>query len=190
MVSHLLLMLNVVLFRWVLIPSDLSAGFTKLKLFGIKLCVNFEIVCLALNVVLCFACMAVGMWKEPSGFTQCLEGWSDSCVVYMPWVLSRFFCMVLLTHTSVLFCTLILRGPTQNVIPVPPAEGELYDRQPDQIDEIASENEEACSICLVNKRKIALFPCGHYKFCIDCAKSLNDRCPVCRQIVQSKGRIY
>jgi hypothetical protein len=64
----------------------------------------------------------------------------------------------------------------------------------------ADENEEPCSVCKINKKIIALFPCGHKTVCKSCIKQLienssssndgNFNCPLCRQLVKSFERVF
>ena len=51
-----------------------------------------------------------------------------------------------------------------------------------------------CVICYCPKNGVfAFLPCGHANSCEDCCKKLtskNDKCPICRQIVNSYNKIY
>lgn len=60
------------------------------------------------------------------------------------------------------------------------------EKQP--IDTPASTGVEACEICLVNKKTIALVPCGHV-WCSECASKVQT-CPTCRANIISRLRIY
>lgn len=51
-------------------------------------------------------------------------------------------------------------------------------------------NESLCIICVENKRNTLLIPCKHVVLCADCSK-LVDKCPICKEIVESKiDKIY
>jgi E3 ubiquitin-protein ligase RGLG len=63
---------------------------------------------------------------------------------------------------------------------------EIQPAQP--VDTHASTPEEACGICLVNKKVIAFAPCGHV-WCNACASKLSN-CPTCRSNITSRLRIY
>jgi len=46
-------------------------------------------------------------------------------------------------------------------------------------------DEDNCEVCLIAPRnpRVALVPCGHQRFCIDCANRVHDQgrwCPICR----------
>jgi hypothetical protein len=62
-------------------------------------------------------------------------------------------------------------------------------RAPIVADTPAPSPEEACSICLENKRIIAFAPCGHATWCNACASKLSN-CPTCRSNITSRLRIY
>jgi hypothetical protein len=51
-------------------------------------------------------------------------------------------------------------------------------------DQIASDNQQTCVICMENIPMVVLIPCGHMKFCIKCTKQLEKpECPFCRESV-------
>ena len=47
-----------------------------------------------------------------------------------------------------------------------------------------------CVICLTNKYNVVMIPCCHISCCSECAKSINDFCPVCRAKIKSKYTIH
>ncbi len=55
-------------------------------------------------------------------------------------------------------------------------------------------DENECIICMDSQRSAALLPCGHFKFCYECAtklmKNKKKECPYCRRAVTSCNRIY
>jgi hypothetical protein len=57
------------------------------------------------------------------------------------------------------------------------------------IDIPASTPEEACAICLVNKKVVAFVPCGHATWCGSCASKV-DTCPTCRAKIDARLRFY
>jgi len=64
----------------------------------------------------------------------------------------------------------------------------------EQIDECEDVEQLACPICISNKKKVALMPCGHC-VCFGCSKSMLERteqktCPVCREPYSICQRIY
>lgn len=51
--------------------------------------------------------------------------------------------------------------------------------------------EDACIICVTNKKCCAVIPCGHLLFCISCAKAHpSEKCPMCREPVEKFTRIF
>jgi hypothetical protein len=61
-------------------------------------------------------------------------------------------------------------------------------RNPTVTDTPASTPEEACGVCLVNKKIIAFGPCGHV-WCRECASKVQ-ACPYCSAKITSRLRIY
>lgn len=60
-------------------------------------------------------------------------------------------------------------------------------------DEIEDNPDNACIICLNNKKKCAAIPCGHFMFCISCAIDIEkDKlpCPTCRKNVDFFNIMY
>ncbi len=60
-------------------------------------------------------------------------------------------------------------------------------------DEVEDNPDNACIICLNNKKKCAAIPCGHFMFCISCAIDLEkDKlpCPTCRKNVDFFNIMY
>ncbi|XP_043707274.1 E3 ubiquitin-protein ligase SPL2-like [Telopea speciosissima] len=53
---------------------------------------------------------------------------------------------------------------------------------------------ELCVICLMQRRRSAFVPCGHFVCCQGCALSVEresaPKCPVCRQTIRTSIRIY
>ena len=47
---------------------------------------------------------------------------------------------------------------------------------------IAENSQDECIICRENRRTVALAPCNHLCYCIDCChgRSISDNCPVCK----------
>ncbi len=65
----------------------------------------------------------------------------------------------------------------------------------DAPDTAAAENEGACTVCLTNKPKVAMIPCGHLIMCGGCARSYytNDPksdCQICKRPVEGTLTIY
>ena len=54
----------------------------------------------------------------------------------------------------------------------------------------STENRLTCIICLDNERNILFNPCHHICCCNRCVNNLNNMCPVCRQEIQSRTRVY
>lgn len=38
-----------------------------------------------------------------------------------------------------------------------------------------------CCVCMSEEKTIVFAPCGHYCTCAECAQSIDDKCPICRQ---------
>ena len=54
-----------------------------------------------------------------------------------------------------------------------------------QIVDTPQTNDDNCEVCLIARRnpRVALVPCGHQRFRVDCANRVNDKgrgCPICR----------
>jgi len=58
-------------------------------------------------------------------------------------------------------------------------------------DTVASENEQFCSICMVNKARVVMVPCGHVCICVRCAEmDGSGRCVICRKQVEATLIVY
>lgn len=58
-------------------------------------------------------------------------------------------------------------------------------------DAVASSGEPVCSICMINRARIAAVPCGHLCVCASCMKHINDpRCIICRKDIDTTLMIY
>ena len=55
--------------------------------------------------------------------------------------------------------------------------------------EMQSDDDNVCKICYENEITICLAPCGHTLMCSECA-AIETRCPICRQHIHSKIRIF
>jgi hypothetical protein len=60
---------------------------------------------------------------------------------------------------------------------------------PTIVDIPAHTPDNACTICLVNRRIIALAPCGHIPSCDSCSRKL-ETCPLCRTAISFRLRVY
>jgi hypothetical protein len=49
---------------------------------------------------------------------------------------------------------------------------------------------EICVICLEARRGVVLMPCGHFVTCTACTAQLADTCPVCREYITSKVKVF
>lgn len=47
-----------------------------------------------------------------------------------------------------------------------------------------------CSICLENQKTIACLPCGHLCLCYACSTDVPETCPICRQKLTDKVKIF
>eukprot|EP00667_Euglena_gracilis_P019450 EG_transcript_20850 len=54
----------------------------------------------------------------------------------------------------------------------------------------ASLHSAACAICLTNAKDTVLFPCRHFCMCWECSRNLQQRCPICRRMVESRFFLY
>lgn len=60
----------------------------------------------------------------------------------------------------------------------------------DDDDEIKDDDElNECKICLLNRKKLASIPCGHYVYCKSCSKKIK-QCVVCRKYIEKFLCIY
>uniref|UniRef100_A0A453RZX5 RING-type domain-containing protein n=1 Tax=Aegilops tauschii subsp. strangulata TaxID=200361 RepID=A0A453RZX5_AEGTS len=87
-------------------------------------------------------------------------------------------------------------GKAKRVVPAPPPLPASAQRQPSSLRlEASSANaaaaepreDQVCPICLTNAKDLA-FGCGHM-CCRECGENL-DRCPICRETIRSKLRLY
>lgn len=49
---------------------------------------------------------------------------------------------------------------------------------------------QTCTVCLVNPREVILLNCGHVCVCADCCVKLNQKCPICREIIIGTHAAY
>ena len=64
----------------------------------------------------------------------------------------------------------------------------LIRKNPNDKNTSANIEENQCIFCLTNPPTVILAPCGHQCYCKECYDSNRnniDRCPICRQIVQT-----
>lgn len=47
-----------------------------------------------------------------------------------------------------------------------------------------------CDICANDEKNVCFIPCGHVCCCIECSSILTDKCPMCKETIQSKMRIF
>ena len=47
-----------------------------------------------------------------------------------------------------------------------------------------------CVICMERKRQYLLRPCNHYCVCNKCKSTLQNKCPLCRKLIQNYEKIY
>ena len=57
-------------------------------------------------------------------------------------------------------------------------------------DEVTDDENKACSVCLANVKVCVVEPCMHLCLCIECAKQIKDKCPLCRAAMTSVKRVY
>lgn len=65
-------------------------------------------------------------------------------------------------------------------------------------EDISKDGSDSCKICLVNKSRVAILPCGHQVLCFSCCESFYQmnsgkpsyRCPVCRDRVKELVKIF
>ena len=50
--------------------------------------------------------------------------------------------------------------------------------------------DNACVICHDGVRDVIFIPCGHYCCCSLCAAKIADLCPVCRETIKLRNRVY
>lgn len=53
-----------------------------------------------------------------------------------------------------------------------------------------SGNDILCVICMERKRQYLLRPCNHYCVCNTCKSTLQNKCPLCRRVIQNYEKIY
>ena len=53
-----------------------------------------------------------------------------------------------------------------------------------------SSDDILCVICVERKRQYLLRPCNHYCVCNTCKSILQNRCPLCRKLIQNYEKIY
>jgi len=64
-----------------------------------------------------------------------------------------------------------------------------------QVVDTPQTNDDNCEVCLIAPRnpRVALVPCGHQRFCIDCANCVHDQgrgCPICRSDITIVLTLY
>ena len=47
-----------------------------------------------------------------------------------------------------------------------------------------------CVICMEEARTILFMPCRHLCACKKCSLKIDDRCPICRNIIQDKQKVF
>lgn len=76
-------------------------------------------------------------------------------------------------------------APAPAMAPPPSLRDTLQGLADDDVE--ATYEDEQCCICMVNKRRLALAPCGHV-LCVGCTKEMESRsalaCPQCRRVVE------
>jgi hypothetical protein len=76
------------------------------------------------------------------------------------------------------------------------ANGQHREWQRDQKQEIGGDDEETetkeiqCKICMTNRVQVACDPCFHLTMCIRCAKTIKNKCPLCRIPTKRLVKIY
>ena len=76
-------------------------------------------------------------------------------------------------------CGLWLRGYYQEY------KAQLEYQRLESENNILSDDEDVCVVCLMNPKNIVLVPCGHVCGCKRCLE-LVDKCPVCRKAIERK----
>lgn len=68
---------------------------------------------------------------------------------------------------------------------------EKHHKKPEEPDEPADKDDPHCVVCLVNKAKYAVVPCGHLCMCNGCRiDHQNTQCPVCKGNLVNTVRIF
>lgn len=49
-----------------------------------------------------------------------------------------------------------------------------------------TDRDTECSVCYANKRNVLYLPCRHFVTCLECARRVASRCPVCRALIYYK----
>jgi len=56
------------------------------------------------------------------------------------------------------------------------------------------DKDNACIVCMMNKRQMTFMPCGHFRTCFACTATIIKKspykCPMCNQVAQSIARIF
>ena len=47
-----------------------------------------------------------------------------------------------------------------------------------------------CCICLEKESEAIILPCSHYCFCLDCAKLIGKKCPICRRKITGINKVH
>ena len=53
-----------------------------------------------------------------------------------------------------------------------------------------SRDEDTCVVCMDAEKTHSFVPCGHKCVCKTCGETLRNKCPICKQKVQSILRVY
>jgi hypothetical protein len=57
-------------------------------------------------------------------------------------------------------------------------------------DTLALSADEECTICYTNKKTFACIPCGHLCLCYKCKNSIEEKCPLCNEKIDSIVKIF
>ncbi|CAH2086846.1 unnamed protein product [Euphydryas editha] len=49
---------------------------------------------------------------------------------------------------------------------------------------------QLCVVCTENPKEIILLPCGHVCLCEDCSENIKDKCPICRERIDSRAPAF
>lgn len=85
--------------------------------------------------------------------------------------------------------------PAQTIIsylePIDPIPELFFSNESEKepIDTEIDEENLQCSICMTNKKCMALSPCNHLCCCYNCVKQI-DSCPMCRTKIKSVKQIF
>ena len=66
----------------------------------------------------------------------------------------------------------------------------LFAQEADIQDQKLEEQNMLCCICMSDKKDIMIVPCNHLCVCNKCIGAINDKCPICRGVVDLYEKIY